>query len=61
MLGTTSQRAMVRAKSRFGRRYTYRPRGTLLERIAKETGLSVKEVQIQINRERQYLLKTYKY
>lgn len=52
---------MVRAKSRFGRRYTYRPRGTLLERIAKETGLSVKEVQIQINRERQYLLKTYKY
>lgn len=51
---------MVRATSKFGRSYSYRPRGTLLERIAKETGLSVKEVKAQIDRERQYFLKTYK-
>lgn len=60
MLGTTSQRAMVRAASRFGRPYAYRPRGTLLNRLSKETGLSVEEVNSQIQRERRYLLKIYK-
>lgn len=60
MLGTTSKRAMVRAKFRFGRLYTYRPRGTLLDRLSKETGMSKVEVQAQIDRERQYFLKAYK-
>jgi hypothetical protein len=43
LLGTTSRRAMLKEKSRFGRSYTYRPRGNLLIRLSKETGMPVEK------------------
>jgi len=56
MLGTTSRRAMVREKARFGRPYVYRPRGNLLDRLSAETGMSRDSVFRQIARERQQLI-----
>jgi len=56
LLGTTSRRAMVREKSRFGRPYIYRPRGNLLDRLSAETGMSKEAVLRQIARERQQLI-----
>jgi hypothetical protein len=56
LLGTTSRRAMVREKSRFGRPYVYRPRGNLLDRLSAETGMSKEAVLRQIARERQQLI-----
>ncbi|WP_373534661.1 hypothetical protein [Microcoleus sp.] len=56
LLGTTSRRAMVREKSKFGRPYVYRPRGDLLARLSVETGMSKDAVLRQIARERQQLI-----
>ena len=56
LLGTTSRRAMVREKSRFGRPYVYCPRGNLLDRLSAETGMSKDAVLRQIARERQQLI-----
>jgi hypothetical protein len=56
LLGTTSRRAMVREKSRFGRPYVYRPRGNLLDRLSAETGMSKNAVLRQIARERKQLI-----
>jgi hypothetical protein len=56
LLGTTSRRAMLKAKSRFGRTYAYRPRGNLLNRLSQQTGMPVEQVLSQIGRERQYFL-----
>jgi hypothetical protein len=56
LLGTTSRRAMVREKSRFGQPYVYRPRGNLLDRLSAETGMTKNAVLRQIARERQQLM-----
>jgi hypothetical protein len=56
LLGTTSRRAMVREKCRFGRPYVYRPRGDLLDRLSAETGMTKNAVLRQIARERQQLI-----
>jgi hypothetical protein len=56
LLGTTSRRAMVREKSKFGRPYVYRPRGNLLDRLSSETGMTKNAVLRQIARERQHLI-----
>jgi len=56
-LGTTSRRAIQRTHNRGGLPYVYRPRGTLMRRLAEETGLSVDEVYVQLSRERAELLK----
>jgi len=56
LLGTTSRRAMVREKSRFGRSYIYSPRGNLLDRLCSETGMTKNAVLRQIAREHQYLI-----
>jgi hypothetical protein len=56
LLGTTSRRAMVREKSRFGQPYNYRPRGTLLDRLSTEIGMPKDDVLRQIARERQHLI-----
>jgi len=47
---------MLREKSSFDRPYTYRPRGNLLDRLSKETGMPVEEVLRVIARERQHLI-----
>ena len=44
-LSTRSRRALVRQKKRgSGKPYYYSPRGTLLERLSRETGLSMEQV-----------------
>lgn len=55
-LSTRSRRALTKTKGRFGRVYYYKPRGTLLQRLSSETGLSIEDVYNQLMRERNYLL-----
>lgn len=55
-LSTRSRRALLKSKGRYGHNYFYQPRGTLLQRLARETGMSVSEVALQLASERRYLL-----
>ncbi|MEG5018263.1 MULTISPECIES: hypothetical protein [unclassified Microcoleus] len=55
-LGTDSKKALTRKTSRWGRPYNYRPRGNLLERLARETGQTINQVRSQLEKEREYLL-----
>jgi hypothetical protein len=55
-LGTDSKKALTRKNGRWGKPYIYRPRGRLLERLAKDTGLTIYQVRSQLEKERQYLL-----
>lgn len=56
-LSTRSKKAMCKLKKRYGRSYHYKPRGQLLERLAKETGLTIDQVHDQLLRERAVILK----
>lgn len=56
-LGTCSRRSMLKTKKRYGRPKPYKPRGNLLQRLSKETGLSIDQVHEQLLRERAILLK----
>lgn len=55
-LSTRSRRAIRKTKTSFGRTYFYKPRGHLLERLSKETGLDVEAVYNQLMKERAYLV-----
>ena len=55
-LGTDSKKALSRKTGKWGNPYLYRPRGSLLERLAKETGMSVSQVRSQLEKEREYLI-----
>jgi hypothetical protein len=58
-LGTRSRRALVRRTHRTHRGsqlHNYSPKGTLLQRLARETGMTVSEVCLQLQKEREYLL-----
>lgn len=57
-LSTRSRRAISRNKGRYGRPYQYRPRITLIDRLAEELGWTYEQVIDQIYAEREYLLKT---
>ena len=56
-LGTCSRRAIQRKTTRWGRPYQYRPRITLLDRLAYETGWSREDVRDRLMRERAILLR----
>ncbi len=56
-LSTRSRRAILRTKKKYGRPYTYRPRGDLLERLAQETRKTREAVYRQLLAEREFLLK----
>ncbi|WP_293303247.1 MULTISPECIES: hypothetical protein [unclassified Microcoleus] len=58
LLGTPSKRALLKETGKWGRPYKYRPRGNLLVRLSKETGMSVEDVKKQLSRERRYFLKS---
>lgn len=58
-MGTTSKRAMARAKTRHGRPYSYRPRITLVRRLSRELGLSNEAVLDRIYQEREFILSRY--
>jgi hypothetical protein len=55
-LGTDSKKALLRKNGRWGKPYIYRPRGYLLERLARETGMTINQVRSQLEKERNYLL-----
>ena|GEM_PF-992365 len=58
-LGTRSRRALTRRfrqTHRGQQRHTYRPKGTLLTRLARESGMTVEQVWAQLGKEREYLL-----
>jgi hypothetical protein len=55
-LSTRSKKALTRKNSYWGKPYVYRPRGTLLLRLSRETGLTVDQVRSQLEREREYLI-----
>jgi hypothetical protein len=58
LLSTRSRRAIVKTKGRFGRAYHYSPRGTLLNRLSRELGLSISEVYSLLMQERDHILKS---
>jgi len=58
-LGTRSRRALTRRfrqTHRGQQPHTYRPKGTLLTRLARESGMTVEQVWAQLGKEREYLL-----
>lgn len=55
-IGTRSRRAIARTKGRFGKPYTYRPRGDLLARLARQNGISVEQAYIQLLKEREVVI-----
>jgi hypothetical protein len=58
-LGTRSRRALVRRTRRNHRGsqpHNYSPKGTLLQRLARETGMTIEQVYSQLQKERTYLL-----
>ncbi|MEG4396475.1 hypothetical protein [Microcoleus sp. BROC3] len=55
-LSTRSKKALTRKNGRWGKLYIYRPRGILLERLARETNLTISQVQLQLEKEREYLI-----
>lgn len=59
-LSTRSKRAFKRKNGAGGRPFYYRPRITLLLRLAAETGLTVEQVQDRLMEERRdWLRQTY--
>jgi transposase len=55
-LSTRSRRALLKTKKSWGRPYYYSPRGNLLERLSRETGMNLEEVYQQLMRERKFFL-----
>jgi len=58
-LGTRSKRALRRTDRRGFKKagtHSYSPKGTLLVRLARETGMPISEVYSQLQKERAYLL-----
>lgn len=56
-LSTNSKRAMRRKKTRWGRPAQYNPHGDLLQRLSQKLGMTIDQVQAQIEAERAELLK----
>lgn len=59
-LGTRSKRALIRRTRQTHkgpRPHTYRPKGTLLNRLSRETGMTTDQVYAQLQKERAYLIK----
>lgn len=57
LLQTKSRQALLRKKKKFGHPYTYNPRGDLIVRLARETGMTYAEVFNQLQKEREELLR----
>jgi len=58
LLSTRSRRAIAKTKNRFGQAYHYSPRGTLLNRLSRELGLSREAVYSLLMQERDHILKS---
>jgi hypothetical protein len=55
-LSTRSKKALTRKNGYWGKPYIYRPRGRLLERLGRETGMTINQVRSQLEKEREYLI-----
>jgi len=55
-LSTRSKKALTKKNGYWGTPYVYRARGHLLERLARETGMTINQVRSQLEKEREYLL-----
>ena len=55
-LSTRSKKALTRKNGYWGKPYVYRPRGHLLERLVRETGMTIDQVRSQLEQEREYLM-----
>lgn len=47
---------MTKTRTRYGKRYRYEPKGTLLVRISQQTGMSISAVREQVIKERIFLI-----
>lgn len=56
-LSTRSKRAITRVHTKFGHPYDYRPRGTLLQRLARDNQMSIEDVYQQLLSERGTILR----
>jgi hypothetical protein len=65
LLSTCSKRALTKRYYKYskthpgGQPYRYNPRGRLLNRLSRETMMSVDEVYLQLLAEREYLLRNW--
>ncbi len=58
-LGTRSKRALLRTNRRGFKKaseHVYRPKGTLLTRLSRESGMDISQVAAQLQKERAHLL-----
>jgi len=55
-LSTRSKRAMLRTKTHFGKSYSYVPRGTFLEGLAKKFSITKEAAFNLLMTEREYLI-----
>lgn len=55
-LSTRSKRAIARVRTKFGHPYDYRPRGNLLERLARNNQMTIDQVYRQLIDERRQIL-----
>jgi len=55
-LSTRSKKALTKKNGRWGKPYVYRPKGHLMERLARETGMTIYQVRSQLEQEREYLI-----
>jgi hypothetical protein len=55
-LGTQSRRCMKRRTKRGGHPYAYNPKGNLLERLARDNGMSKEQARDKLLQERKELL-----
>jgi hypothetical protein len=56
-LSTRSKRAIARVHTKFSHPYDYRPRGTLLERLARNNQMTIDQVYRQLIDERRQILR----
>jgi hypothetical protein len=55
-LSRKSKKAIQKTKKYWGHPYNYNPRGNLLTRLSRETGMTIDEVYNQLMKERAHLL-----
>lgn len=55
-LGTQSRKAIKKTKAKYGKPYSYRPRGDLLRRLALKYNKTEQDIYKELNRIRKFLL-----
>lgn len=61
LLSTTSKRAIIKVKKKWGHYYEYTPRNVLILRLAEDLNWTEEAVRRQIVKEREFLTKNRRY